>query len=107
MKKYRVGVDIGGTNVKIALVDFDGKIIYSNTVPTRAEMGYEAGVNNIKQAIKELMSETEELTHSITDINKRLSNLAASTQEVLAVADVVKDISGNVANRLNDLNHRE
>ena len=58
MKKYRVGVDIGGTNVKIALVDFDGKIIYSNTVPTRAEMGYEAGVNNIKQAIKELTSET-------------------------------------------------
>lgn len=58
MKKYRVGVDIGGTNIKIALVDFDGKIIYSNTVPTRAEMGYEAGVNNIKQAIKELMGET-------------------------------------------------
>ncbi|MBQ8635460.1 ROK family protein [bacterium] len=58
MKKYRVGVDIGGTNIKIALVDFDGKIIYSNTVPTRAEMGYEAGVNNIKQAIKELMTET-------------------------------------------------
>ena len=58
MKKYRIGVDVGGTNVKIALVDFDGKIIYSNTVPTRAEMGYEAGVNNIKQAIKELMQET-------------------------------------------------
>lgn len=58
MKKYRIGVDIGGTNVKIALVDFEGKIIYSNTVPTRAEMGYEAGVNNIKQAIKELMGET-------------------------------------------------
>lgn len=62
---------------------------------------------DIVAAIKELMSETEELTYSITDINKRLSNLAASTQEVLAVADVVKDISGNVANRLNDLNHRE
>ena len=60
MKKYRIGVDIGGTNVKIALVDFDGKIVYSNTVPTRAEMGYEAGVNNIKQAIKELMQETGE-----------------------------------------------
>ena len=58
MKKYRIGVDIGGTNIKIALVDFDGKIIYSNTTPTRAEMGYEAGVNNIKQAIKELMQET-------------------------------------------------
>lgn len=68
MKKYRIGVDIGGTNVKIALVDFDGKIIYSNTVPTRAEMGYEAGVNNIKQAIKELMQETGESAKTIEAI---------------------------------------
>ncbi|MBE7708679.1 MAG: ROK family protein [Cyanobacteria bacterium SIG27] len=68
MKKYRIGVDIGGTNVKIALVDFDGKIIYSNTVPTRAEMGYEAGVNNIKQAIKELMQETGEDAKTIEAI---------------------------------------
>lgn len=68
MKKYRIGVDVGGTNVKIALVDFDGKIIYSNTVPTRAEMGYEAGVNNIKQAIKELMSETGESAKTIEAI---------------------------------------
>ena len=58
MKKYRIGVDIGGTNIKIALVDFEGKIIYSNTTPTRAEMGFEAGVANIKQAIKDLMQET-------------------------------------------------
>ena len=58
MKKYRIGVNIGGTNVKIAIVDLEGKIVYSNTTPTRAEMGYEAGVNNIKQAIKDLMQET-------------------------------------------------
>ena len=68
MKKYRIGVDIGGTNIKIALVDFDGKIIYSNTVPTRAEMGYEAGVNNIKQAIRELMQETNQDAKTIEAI---------------------------------------
>ncbi len=68
MKKYRIGVDVGGTNVKIALVDFDGKIVYSNTVPTRAEMGYEAGVNNIKQAIKELMQETSATAKTIEAI---------------------------------------
>ncbi|MBQ2984363.1 MAG: ROK family protein [Candidatus Gastranaerophilales bacterium] len=68
MKKYRIGVDVGGTNVKIALVDFDGKIVYSNTVPTRAEMGFEAGVNNIKQAIKELMTETGESAQTIEAI---------------------------------------
>ncbi len=59
MKKNRIGIDVGGTNVKIALVDDSGKIIYSNSVPTRAEMGYEYTVNNIKQAIYDLMKETK------------------------------------------------
>ncbi len=68
MKKYRIGVDVGGTNIKIALVDFDGKIIYSNTTPTRAELGYEAGVNSIKQAIKDLAQETNQDSKTIEAI---------------------------------------
>ncbi len=59
----RIGIDVGGTNVKIALVDDKGSIIYSNSVPTRAEMGYEYTVNNIKQAIRDLMTESK-----VTDI---------------------------------------
>ena len=58
MKKYRIGVDIGGTNIKIALVDMQGKIVYSNTTPTRADMGFEYTIANIKQAISDLMKET-------------------------------------------------
>lgn len=54
----RIGIDVGGTNVKIALVDGEGKINYSNSVPTYAQMGYEYTVNNIKQAIRDLMKET-------------------------------------------------
>ena len=63
----RIGIDVGGTNVKIALVD-DGKIIYSNSVPTYAQMGYEYTVNNIKQAIKDLMKETETTAADIKGI---------------------------------------
>ena len=59
MKKYRIGVDVGGTNVKIALVDKEGSIVYSNTTPTRTEMGYEYTISNIKQAIIDLMKETK------------------------------------------------
>jgi len=59
MKKNRIGVDIGGTNIKIALVDTKGSIIYSNTTPTRAEMGYEYTIGNIKQAIIDLAKETK------------------------------------------------
>lgn len=58
-KKYRIGVDVGGTNVKIALVDTEGNIVYSNSIPTRAEMGYEYTVSSIKQAISDLMKETK------------------------------------------------
>lgn len=59
MVKNRIGVDVGGTNVKIALVDSNGKIGYSNTIPTRAEMGYEYTINNMKQAIRDLLTETK------------------------------------------------
>ena len=46
----RIGIDVGGTNVKIALVNEKGSIIYSNSIPTRAEMGYEYTINNTKPA---------------------------------------------------------
>lgn len=55
----RIGIDVGGTNVKIALVDENGNIAYSNTVPTHAEMGKEYTIENIKQAIRDLMSESK------------------------------------------------
>lgn len=58
-EKYRIGVDIGGTNVKIALVDKKGEISFPKTVPTRAEMGYEYTVSNIIQTIKELIEEAK------------------------------------------------
>lgn len=64
----RIGIDVGGTNVKIALVDKSGKIIYSNRVPTYAKMGYEYTVNNIKQAIKDLMKETNTTAKDIDGI---------------------------------------
>lgn len=55
----RIGVDVGGTNVKIALVNDEGKIIYSNSIPTHAEMGYEYTINSMKDAIRELLKETK------------------------------------------------
>ena len=64
----RIGIDVGGTNVKIALVDDNGKIIYSNSVPTYAKMGYEYTVNKIKQAIRDLMKETNTTAKDIDGI---------------------------------------
>ena len=68
MAKERIGIDVGGTNVKIALVDSKGKIIYSNSIPTRAEMGYEYTINNMKEAITELIKETKSDPKNIESI---------------------------------------
>lgn len=67
-KKYKIGVDVGGTNVKVALVDKSGSIVYSDTVPTRAEMGYEYTISNIIKAIQNLMKESKVEKDSIGGI---------------------------------------
>lgn len=64
----RIGIDVGGTNVKIALVNEEGGIVYSNSIPTRAEMGYEYTVNSMKEAIYELLKETKSEASNIEGI---------------------------------------
>lgn len=61
----------------------------------------------IVEAIKMLLGETAELTHSIVEVNDRLTNLVSSTEEIVAEADVVKNISDNVKIRLEELNQVE
>ena len=67
-KKYKIGVDVGGTNVKVALVDKTGSIVYSDTVPTRAEMGYEYTISNIIKAIQDLLKESKVAKEAIEGI---------------------------------------
>lgn len=73
------------------------------------EMADESDLNRteIVKAVKMLMEEAIDLTHAITDINDRLTNLAASTEEIVAEADVVKSISNNVKDTLEELNRRD
>ena len=61
----------------------------------------------IVNAVQMLMEETQQLTKEIADINERLTNLAASTEEIVAEADVVKGISDTVKDRLEELNSNE
>src|SRR5574344_3149760 len=64
----RIGIDVGGTNIKIALVNDKGSITYSNSIPTRAEMGYEYTINSMKEAIEELMKDTKTNAKTIEGI---------------------------------------
>lgn len=68
MKKFRIGVDVGGTNIKLALVDNQGNISFSQNIPTRAEMGYEYTVNAMIEAIKTLINNSKTSSGSVEAI---------------------------------------
>ncbi|MGB6606581.1 MAG: ROK family protein [Atribacterota bacterium] len=52
-KKYSTGVDLGGTNIVSAIVNYQGKIVNRLKVPTFAERGKEATIKRIIETIHE------------------------------------------------------
>lgn len=53
-EKYAIGVDLGGTNIKIGVVSRSGKIIIKTSIKTDAHLGPKAVIKNIKKGISEL-----------------------------------------------------
>lgn len=56
-KKFAVGVDLGGTSIKVGLVDPKGKIVNKISVDSHAEKGPDAVIKQIKRGIKEVTEE--------------------------------------------------
>ncbi|MCK5534117.1 ROK family protein [bacterium] len=54
-KKYTIGVDLGGTNIKVALVDNQGNIINKIKAPTRVVDGPDKIIDRVIILITELM----------------------------------------------------
>ena len=52
--KYYIGIDLGGTNIKGALVSEQGEIVKQSTCPTHAEQGADAVTETIAQMIHDL-----------------------------------------------------
>ncbi|MGG1444387.1 ROK family glucokinase [Brevibacillus laterosporus] len=56
-KRMIVGVDIGGTTIKIALLDPNGKIITKTQIPTPVPEGEDAIIQQMTSTIDQLMAE--------------------------------------------------
>ena len=50
--KYYGGIDLGGTNSKIGILDETGKLIFSTYVKTESSYGYEAIVKKLVDVLK-------------------------------------------------------
>jgi len=53
---YTIGIDLGGTNLRIGLFDEKGEIIKEQSRPTEAEKGPEYAITNMAEAINDLKS---------------------------------------------------
>ncbi len=54
MPDYSIGVDLGGTNLRIAAVDVQGKLLEKVTLGTRVALGRDHVVNDMCEAIRRL-----------------------------------------------------
>ncbi|KRQ88061.1 Glucokinase [Caloramator mitchellensis] len=52
MKKYVIGIDVGGTNIVTALSDFQGNVLFKTKVSTEAFRGYKNTIFRIKEQIE-------------------------------------------------------
>jgi glucokinase len=57
--KYALGVDLGGTNIKIGIVSDKGKLIESTSVKTEADRGPKKVISNILDGIKTILKKNK------------------------------------------------
>ena len=55
MKKYVIGVDLGGTKISTAISTIEGNILANVVLPTKAEEGEAAVLGRIVQSIDEVI----------------------------------------------------
>lgn len=58
VRKYYVGIDLGGTYIKGGIVDDLGHIIYQSKTPTESEKGADGVAENIANLVKSLLART-------------------------------------------------
>lgn len=64
----RIGVDLGGTNIKVGAVDKNGKIIVQNTRPTLVKRGVEPILRDIVEQIEEILEKSNKELKDVKSI---------------------------------------
>ncbi len=57
-----LGIDLGGSHIKSAIVSHDGEILHHRSEPTYVEQGYEAILTSLKRIITSLTAEFPDIT---------------------------------------------
>jgi glucokinase len=55
-RPFYVGIDLGGTNIKLGVVDSTGATFYRHSIPTEHERGADDGAQRMGQAVRDAMT---------------------------------------------------
>ena len=116
MKVY-IGCDLGGTNIKAGLVDIEqGKVLISDSIPTKARLGPDAVLKRMTQLISSLIKKSDVKKKDIGGVGisaPGIIDLETSTTQFLPnlytewrnipVGDIVSKDLGYEVSMLNDV----
>ncbi len=71
-----IGIDIGGTAIKIGLVDNEGNIVYKKQIDTKAQRGYSEIEKDIISLIKSLLNIAEDNGSRVKSIGIGIPGIA-------------------------------
>ncbi|OGT99778.1 MAG: sugar kinase [Geobacteraceae bacterium GWC2_48_7] len=78
-KNLFIGIDIGGTNLRLALVDEDGKILHRIKTESRIELGLEAFCERLLNTLNELKNRAADLQSEVLAVGVGVPGLVGKT----------------------------
>ena len=102
MKKYAIGIDLGGTSVKYALIDNEGVFHFQGKLPSKADVSAEAVIGQLVAASKETMASAQQLGVAVEGIGIGTPGIVDETNRiVLGGAENIKGWENlNLADRI-------
>ena len=106
-KKYAIGIDLGGTSVKYALIDNEGVFHFQGKLPSKADISAEAVICQLVTACKETMASAQQLGVTIEGIGIGTPGIVDETNRiVLGGAENIKGWENlNLADRIEAETH--
>ena len=115
VRRYTVGIDLGGTFIKGGIVDDLGNILLSDSVPTESEKGADGVADNIARLARSLMERVGLTADDIVGIGMGVPGMINSTDGIVtysnnlgwqdfAIAKGVEERTGAKVKIANDAN---
>ncbi len=102
IRKYYVGIDLGGTFIKGGIVDDLGNVILSDKVPTESEGGQEVVATNIANLANALIEKAGLAKDDLIGIGMGVPGMIDSENGVVILSNNLKWYNFNIAKAVSD-----